>query len=594
MNWQSILRNQWFQLCLAAAICSAGAGIYDLATGTPKNQPPSQTQYATPPIPSPAQLPQPLESVTPPPDNPSPPIVQLRAKQAGRWIVDASTGGDSDSGDLSHVVASAANGDTITIRPGRYEASLVINKDLTFVGLGSSPADTLIYSNRDQVNVVRIEAGHVTFTDLQIEQDFNAESFALICVNQAHVELTKCSVTSKSTYGVSVGEDIQLDARDSAFSSTQTGFGIIFQGRAHGTMTRCNILGNEYGLEVRDQSHVQVDSCTFQRNGDQNGYGDVAEVVGGGAILDVTSSNFAQNSATIFANESGTLNMTGCTLENNGISLEGDHVSSGLICVQTDAQATLTNLVCKANKEGIAVLAAGKAHLNNVILSETGVSTSNSQYSLFSSSILLTGFDTSVSISKSSISDAVNDGIVVMQDAKALVENTSISNSKMRGLVFGGDDGTQGSGTVTDSTVHGNHLSGIVVQSKSSIEMNGGETSNNLNNGLETVGIGSAAALNNVLVRNHPVGLLATKGGTITAKHCTIEKNQIGIQAGLPNTGSESGGTMLLESSTVQNNSKHGAISYAGSVIDLKANASRNERSDYLLQAGGVIRTAGK
>jgi parallel beta-helix repeat protein len=543
MNWQAILRNQWFQVCLAAAICSAGAGIYDLAIGTAKNPPPIPAHDASPPIPSPAQY------VTPPPsDNPSPVLVQLRAKQAGHWIVDASGGRDSDSGDLSQVVENAANGDTVTIRPGRYEASLVINKDLAFVGQGSSSADTLIYFNRDQVNVVRVEAGHVTFSDLQIEQNSNAESFALICVNQAQIELTKCSIRSKSTYSVSVGDDVQLVARDSAFSSSDTGYGVIFQGRAHGTVTRCNILGNEYGLEVRDQSHVQVDGCIFQQNGNQNGYGDVAEVVGSGAILDVTGSNFVQNTAAIYASESGILNMTGCTLENNGIGLEGEHISSGLICVQTDARATLTNLVCKSNKQGIAVLAAGKAQLNNVILSDTGVITSNRELFLFCSSIFLSGYETSATISKSAISDAVNNGIVVIQDAKALVENTSVSNSQMNGLVFGGEDGTAGYGTVTDSTVHGNHLSGIVVQSKSSI----------------------------------------------TAKNCTIEKNQIGIQAGLPNTGSEFGGTMLLESSTVQNNIGHGAIAFAGSVINLKANTFKSERYDYLEQAGGIIRTAVK
>jgi Right handed beta helix region len=202
---------------------------------------------------------------------------------------------------------------------------------------------------------------------------------------------------------------------------------------------------------------------------------------------------------------------------------------------------------------------------------------------------------TSASISKSAISDALENGVVVVQGAKALVENTSISNSKMSGLVFGSDDGTPGYGTVTDLTVHGNHQSGIFVQSKSSIEVTGGEISNNLNDGLEVAGIGSATAMKDVLVRNHPeVGLMAARGGTITAKHCMIEKNQIGIQAGLLNTGSESGGIMLLESSTVQNNSGHGAISYAGSVINLKANIFKNGRYDYLEQAGGVIKTAGK
>jgi hypothetical protein len=582
MNWQAILRNQWFQLCLAAALCSAGAGIYDLATLPAKNSPPV-------PAPSPAPYSTPRPSV-----NPSPAFVQLRAKKVGYWIVDASGGGDSDSRDLSQVVGSAANGDTITIRPGRYEASLAITKDLALIGEGTSPANVLIFFGQDQSNVVHIEAGHVTLTNLQIEQDFNGSFATLYCAKQAHVELANCSVTSKSTYSVSVSDEVQLDARDSAFSSSEIGAGVSYYGRAQGAMTRCNILGNKFGLQVENQSRVNVDSCTFQYNGDQNGYGVVATVDGSGATLDIARSNFLQNSAGIYAQESGRLTMTGCTLENNGVSLETDHVTGGLICVQTGAQATLSNLVCKFNKQGISVLAAGKAQLNNVNLSGTGIVTSNQQYSIFCNTIYVNGDGTMATLSKSSISDAVYNGVVVMNGAKAVVESSSINNSKFYGLVFGWDDGTPGYGTVTDSNVLGNHLSGFYIESKSSIEITGGEISNNLNNGVEVKGIGTFANLNNIYVRNHPqVGIMAHSGATLTAKHCTIEKNQFGVQAGLPDAGRESGGTIVLESSVVQNNGAYGAISCAGSVINLTGNRFQNGRSDFLRELGGIIRNVG-
>jgi hypothetical protein len=116
-----------------------------------------------------------------------------------------------------------------------------------------------------------------------------------------------------------------------------------------------------------------------------------------------------------------------------------------------------------------------------------------------------------------------------------------------------------------------------------------------LNNGVEVNGIGTFANLNNIYVRNHPkVGMMAYSGSTLTAKHCEIEKNQFGVQAGLPDTGRESGGTIVLESSVVQNNSGYGAISCAGSVINLTGNKFQNGRYDYLQQNGGVIRNVGR
>jgi Right handed beta helix region len=582
MNWQVIVRNQWFQLCLAAALCSAGAGIYDLATSTPKNS-------------SPTPGPTPVQYITPRPSlNPTPVLAQLRAKNVGHWIVDASGAGDSDSRNLSQVVGSAANGDTITIRPGRYEVSLVINKDLAFIGGGASPAETMIFFNRDQLNVVHIEAGHVTFSNLQIEQDFNTSFAALYCVQRAHVELANCSVTSKSTFGVSVGGDAQFDARDSAFSTSEIGNGVSYYERAHGTVTRCRITGNKFGLDVENQSRVNVDGCTFQYNGDQNGYGGPTNVDGSGATLEVEQSNFSQNSAGIYVQESGSLTMTGCTLENNGISLEGTHTTGGLICVQTAGQAKLNGLVCKFNKQGISVLAAGKAELNNVNLSDTGIPTNNTQYIAFCNTICANGDGTTVTVQKSSISNAIYNGFVVMNGARVLVTNSSVSNCKYNGFVFGPDNGAAGYGTITDSTVFSNHISGIFVQSNSSVEITGGEISNNANHGLEVSGNGSAATVNNVYLRNQlKAGMMAYNGGMITARHCSIEKNQIGVQAGLPETGRESAGTILLESCVVQNNNGYGAISCAGSVINLTGNRFQNGRYDYLRQSGGSFRNVG-
>ena len=243
MNWQPILRNQWFQLCLVAAVCSAGAGLFDLATIPGKQPPPTL-------LPTPYITPRPSAA-------PVAAVVQLHAKKSGHWIVDASGAADSDSRDLYQVVGSAVSGDTITIRPGRYEASLVINKDLALVGEGIAPANPLVFFNRDQFNVVDVEGGHVTFSNLRIEQDFNTTFAAFYCGKQARVEVANCSVTSKSTNNVSVADDAQLDVRDSFFRSSEVGYGMLFLGRAHGTVTHSNFIGNRIGLEAQNQSQRQ-------------------------------------------------------------------------------------------------------------------------------------------------------------------------------------------------------------------------------------------------------------------------------------------------------------------------------------------------
>ena len=572
MNWQVILRNQWFQLCLVAALCSAGAGIFDLAPiSTPPNPTPSPTPYSSPSKPpSPASL------------------AQLHPKTSGHWIVDASGAADADSGNLQQVVASAAQGDTVTIRPGRYEAGLLIEKDLTFVGEGTSPTTPLIFSNRDRSNVIEIQSGHVNLSNLQVEQDFNADFAALFCGKQSHVELSHCSVTSKGVFGAAATEDAQLDVSDSSFSSSQIGNGLVYQGRAHGAVTRTNFFGNRSGLAVENQSRVTVDSCTFRDNGYQQINANTVYVGGSGATLEVARSAFLNNSPTAaFAEESGKLTMTGCYLENNGISLEADHVTNGMMVIQTGAQATLTNLNCKSNKQGIVVSTAGTAQLNNVTLFETGIVTNNEKYQVYCNCIYLDGDGTTASISRSTISGAQYNGIFIANGAKASVQNCSISDCRIYGLAFGSDTGTPGYGSVTDSMVFSNHRAGIFLQSKSLVEINGGEVSDNGLDGIEATGGSAGTVTNLVLVRKQgEVGLIAYSGGLIKVKGCTIEKNQFGIQAGLAK-GREFAGTILLESSIVRDNSGYGAISCPGSTITLSGATFRNRQNFW--EDGGTI-----
>jgi hypothetical protein len=580
MNWQGILRNQWFQLCLVAALCSAGAGIFDLATVT------------TPPHPTPSPGPYPNPSKPQPWVAPSATVAQLHAKKAGHWIVDASGAADSDSPDLQQVVASAADGDTVTLRPGRYEATLLIDKDLTLVGEGTPPANPVIFFNRDRYSVIQSSAGHLTLSNLQVEQDFSGPYSALYCEKQAQVELTHCSVTSKAIHDAAAADDAQLDVSDSSFTSSPAGTGMVYSGRAHGTVTRCIFSNNRSALQAQNQSRVTVDSCTFQGNGYQEINANALYVGGSGATLDVERSAFLNNSPTVaYAEESGKLTMTGCNLENNGITLEGEQATEGVITVQTGAQATLTNLVCKFNKQGIAVLSGGKLELNNVSLSNTGIVTNNLKYAVYCNSIYLGGDGTTASISGSTISNAEYRGIFVAYGAKAIVQKCSITNCKLFGLAFGSDDGGPGYGTVTDSRVISNHLIGIYLQAKSLVDVYGGEISGNGVNGIEVAGSGSVATVtNSVLVRNQEQeGLLAYSGGLIKVKGCTIERNRFGIQAGLPNKGAEFGGTIILESSTVRDNTEYGAISCAGSTITLSGTKFIN-RQNLFEEDGGTIK----
>jgi hypothetical protein len=579
MNWPGLLRNQWFQLCLVAALCSAGAGIFDLATNS----------GIPPPPPPPSPTPQPTAV-------PTPMFTKLHAKKPAHWLVDASGAADADSGDLAQVLNSIDKGDTVTIRPGKYEAALVIQVDVALVGEGNLSTYPEIFFGGDTYNVINCQAGHLSLSNLRIEQNSTAQPASLYCGNQSQVVMNNCFVTSRGLHNVSVEDDARLDARDCRFKSSEIGFGLVYLGRSQGTVTHCTILGNKWGLDILNQARVTVDNCTFQENGTQKGEGFAICVSGGGAIANVQSSHFLGNSGSAaYTDEGGNLTMTGCNLENNGITLEGDHVTAGLVCVQTGAKATVANSVCKSNKQGIAVLAAGKLQLTDVSLSMTGIDTGNTQYGLFCNTIFLQGEGTTASISGCTISDSENNGLIVMSGAKAIVNSCSVNNSRLHGMVFGGDDGTPGYGTVIDTKELGNHVDGIFLQSRSAVEVNAGEISNNQGNGVEVNGTGSRASLAKVSVLGQGgAGLMAYSGGSITGKESFIEKNRFGIQAGLPGNDPATGGTINLQSSHVQYNSDYGASSYIGSTITLLRNTFKNGKDRDYFNGGGTFTDAGR
>jgi hypothetical protein len=129
-------------------------------------------------------------------------------------------------------------------------------------------------------------------------------------------------VTSKGLVGAAATEEAQLDVSDSIFRSSPIGNGLVYQGKARGAVTRTNFSDNRSGLQVENQSRVTADSCIFRDNGYQQFHANAVYVGGSGATLEVARSSFLNNSPTVaFVEESGKLIMTGCNLENNGISL---------------------------------------------------------------------------------------------------------------------------------------------------------------------------------------------------------------------------------------------------------------------------------
>lgn len=579
MNWRSVLSNQWFQLCLTTAICAAGAGLYDLSQTT--------SHLVTRASPTPSQLaagPTPTSTASRPPD-----VSRLHAKTRGHWIVDSAGAPDADGQDLNQIVASANNGDTISIRPGTYQVSVVIDKDLILTGTAELAQGPVIEGQGEKSNVFNVSGGHVIFSNLRIEKDVDDALAAIYCGNEASVDLVNCAVSSKGLYCVAAHGDSQLTVRGCSFRSSNVGHGVEYFERSHGNVLDSQFIENKWGLVSIDQSQVELNNCTFERNGDSKGFGSPTAVEGSGATIDIKNSRFEHNTGAIGALRGGDLIMENCDLEHNGVSLEGDQVSSGVITVQSRSHGKLTGIHCSSNDQGISILSGAKVELNNIALTSTGIRTSNKKFAAFCNGIYASGDGSAVSISGATLKDTPYSNIVILGNATATVTNCSVSNAGTAGLYFGSDDGTQGHGTVTSTNVFSNSNFGISVKSGSRIEVSGGEVYDN-KIGIVVVGNGSDAVVNKTSIRDQSVaGILLAKGGSMSAKDCLIARDRIGIQVG--EAGKDPGSSLSIETCNINSNEKSAAEVFDGSVITEKSNRLDHNGSDFVKFGTGTVQT---
>ena len=589
MNWRAVVSNQWFQLCLMAAICSGSAGIYDLSKTRPYPIGAGSGGAGSPsPARSAAGLPTSTSSASRGLEVP-----RLHAKTPGHWIADSAGAPDTDGQDLNQILASADNGDTISIRAGTYQVSVVIDTDLTVAGMGDPAQSPIIQSKTEKSNVFNVSGGHVTLSNLRIEKAGADVSAAIYCGNESRVELVNCSVSSQGLYCVAVRGDCQLNARGCSFRSANVGHGIEYFERTHGNLLDSQFIENKWGLVSVDQSHVNLDNCRFEKNGDSKGFGCPAAVEESGATLDIKNSRFEHNTGAVGALRGADLTMENCELEHNGVSLEGDQVSSGLITVQSGSHGRLTGIHCNSNDQGISILSGAKVELIDVTLTSTGIRTSNKKFAVFCCGIYTNGDGSMVSISGATINGTPYSNVVIVGNATATVNDCSVSNAGMAGFYFGSDDGTPGHGKITGTKIFSNNNFGILVKSGSKIQVSGGEFYHN-KIGIVVTGNGSGAVVNKANIRDQSVaGILLAKGGSMSAKDCLIARDRIGIQVGEAgkDPGNDPGSSLSIETCDISSNEKSAAEVFDGSVIKEKSNRLDHNGSDFVKFGTGTVQT---
>lgn len=93
----------------------------------------------------------------------------ISSKTPGKWIVDISKAADADTDDLALALASVAAGDSVSVRPGVYKGTFIIDKAVTVSGTGPT-ADAVVLQG-SQAQTVSLAGAAATLRNLSVRHE---------------------------------------------------------------------------------------------------------------------------------------------------------------------------------------------------------------------------------------------------------------------------------------------------------------------------------------------------------------------------------------------------------------------------------------
>jgi parallel beta-helix repeat protein len=291
-----------------------------------------------------------------PPNVQNLPVIQNQGAQNqslsnGALVVSADNSGDFVS--ISEAIKAAADGATILVRPGLYEESLTISKQIEIVGDGAVK-DIVVRSRNESCVSMLSERAAIKNLTLQSAAGKSGEQVFGVDVQSGELLLENCDVTSDSLACIAVrGAEANPLIRNCRIADGAGG-GIYFFDSAGGTVESCEILRNRSAsVVIAQKADPHFKKCLVADGENagfwiyENGLGtiDDCEITGHNAGEVVASGGnpvlrgceiHNSNQSGVFAENSGSVLLEECSIYENGDA--GISVDSRSIVVASNCQ----------------------------------------------------------------------------------------------------------------------------------------------------------------------------------------------------------------------------------------------------------------
>lgn len=266
------------------------------------------------------------------------------------FIISADNSGDFVS--IGEAIEAAENGAQILVRPGLYEESLVINKQVEIIGDGAVK-DIVVRSRNDSCVSMQAERAAVRNVTLQCAAGESGEQVFGVDVQSGELLLENCDITSDSLACIAVrGAETNPLIQNCRIAGGSDG-GIYFFDSAGGTVEECQILGNRNAsVVIAQKADPHFKKCRIGEGENagfwvyENGLGTIDDCdIFGHRAGEVVASNgnpvlrgcqiHNSNESGIFVENNGSVLLEECSVYENrdaGISVRGRSIVAASNC----------------------------------------------------------------------------------------------------------------------------------------------------------------------------------------------------------------------------------------------------------------------
>ena len=408
-----------------------------------------------------AMVPRPAPTTPPPSEPTARPII------VGR-------GGKATCLSLRVALRQAAPGALITVLPGVYRESLVIDKDITFQGEGD-PAEIILEAVKEPC--LRFLGGQAQIHGMTLRDGAGEDPGHLVLVQGGRVEFHECD----------------LEARQGTL------LGIEGTGTA-AMLRRCHLHGSpSTSLEARRGASLSLAHCLFE------GHGRAGLRLGVGATASLLHTVIKDGEGSgILVQSQAQLQMEDCEIL---------ACRAGSLEVEAEGRATLRRCRLDGSRfAGVLTLAKGQSALEDCEITDhaaAGVHVAEGAIATLRQCRLHNneGFGVSVldqglcTISDCELDDNGHPGIMVHQEGTVQVQNTKVHDGRSLGIVCS----ARGRGVMEGCEIYGNAQSGAKVERG-----------------------GSLLLVRCVLRDGRDTGMLLFEDAELTLEECVVHRNARG------------------------------------------------------------------